>query len=555
MSISKKALELVTYCERRGMRDSLLTALEKEREPLFRKAFATKTSDAAPPPTVYSPQPRNPKQVFVSHSSIDADLAQRLAHDLQAHGYDIFITPDSIHPGEKWLPAINRGLEESGIFLVLLTPHAVQSGWVQDETNAAINLQRQNVLRFIPLDVKPATPPPLWQAYQWIPFQNDYKDGLQQLLQALQPERTVQLDEPHLKLQKANGQRQWLRQIPVWGWVVAVVVLSSSLLGGIWALLPDGDGEHEGKATAASALLAAAETDTPDPTLTHTVAPEPTNTRQPTGESTDEPTSTPTHTATPTPTHTPTITATTTPGIVSTRIRPADEAVMVFVPAGEFVMGSEDGNDDEKPLHAVYLDSYWIDQTEVTNGMYTLCVRDGDCERPSDLSSVARESYYPNPAFANYPVIYVSWEDAKNYCAWAGGRLPTEAEWEKAARWDEEAQETRPYPWGEAIACNFANYGRCVGDTSAVSSYPEGVSPYGALDMAGNVWEWVADWYTDDYYAELVYDNPIGPALGTYRVLRGGSWYDSGPRIRSANRDFYSPTYRNGGVGFRCTQD
>ena len=225
---------------------------------------------------------------------------------------------------------------------------------------------------------------------------------------------------------------------------------------------------------------------------------------------------------------------------------------MVFVPAGEFTMGSDDGRDDEKPAKKIDLDAYWIDKFEVTNAQYALCVADGTCRQPSSLSSRTRESYYGDPDYDRYPVILVNWSQADAYCAWAGGRLPTEAEWEKAAR----GTDARTYPWGDAApTCSLANFGGtsgCVGDTTAVGSYPAGASPYGAMDMAGNVWEWVADWYGEDYYRSKVIDNPTGPTNGSYRVLRGGSWASNEGLVSSLYRGWGAPTGNWNGDGFRC---
>ena len=204
-----------------------------------------------------------------------------------------------------------------------------------------------------------------------------------------------------------------------------------------------------------------------------------------------------------------------------TQTRQIDGMEMVLVPAGEFPMGSEDGSENERPVHEVYLDAFYIDKYEVSNGQYEMCVKAGKCDAPSVTSSSTRDNYYGNPSYADYPVIFVTWYNAQDYCAWAGGRLPTEAEWEKAAR----GTDDRTYPWGNGDPnCSLANSynddtgSYCVGDTSEVGSYPTGASPYGALDMTGNVAEWVSDWYSPDYYSNSPVSNPLGPASGDRNV-------------------------------------
>jgi formylglycine-generating enzyme required for sulfatase activity len=225
------------------------------------------------------------------------------------------------------------------------------------------------------------------------------------------------------------------------------------------------------------------------------------------------------------------------PDVVS-QVSEIDGMVQVSVPAGEFQMGSNERNDNEKPVHIVWLDAFWIDQTEVTNALYAKCVATGNCR---DMAN------YPEKS--SHPVVGVDWTNAATYCQWAGRRLPSEAEWEKAAR----GTDGRTYPWGEGIDCKKANYqSGCKGDTSAVGSYPDGASPYGALNMVGNVWEWVADWYSDTYYRSSLQENPKGPDSGDGRVLRGGSWDNNEMRVRGSPRDGFYPINGLRTIGFRC---
>lgn len=231
-------------------------------------------------------------------------------------------------------------------------------------------------------------------------------------------------------------------------------------------------------------------------------------------------------------------------------------ADMAFIPRGEFKMGCDPDHNggfscpaDELPLHSVFLDAFYIDKTEVTNSQYADCVGAGVCKPPSNTSAETRAAYYEDPAFANYPVVYVTWKDAESYCTWAGKRLPTEAEWEKAAR----GKKVLAYPWGdEPAACTLSNLSGCTGDTSEVGSLPGGASKYGVMDMAGNVWEWVSDWYSETYYRESPRENPTGPAGSNNKVLRGGSWGSAAVFVRAPGRS-YDPDFNNSkDVGFRC---
>lgn len=231
---------------------------------------------------------------------------------------------------------------------------------------------------------------------------------------------------------------------------------------------------------------------------------------------------------------------------------------MVYIPGGEFQMGCDPAHNggfscpaDELPLHKVSLDGFYIDKYEVTAAQYAECVAADGCQFPTNTSSETRESYFGEDEFANYPVIYVSWQNAADFCTWAGKRLPTEAEWELAAR----GTKSNTYAWGDKEpTCSLANGDGCVGDTNAVGSQPDGASVYGVMDMTGNVWEWVNDWYSETYYTESPAQNPAGPDGSTNKVLRGGSWASKWVFLRASGRA-YDPDFNSSNdVGFRCAK-
>ncbi|MCG3157872.1 MAG: Hercynine oxygenase [bacterium] len=228
---------------------------------------------------------------------------------------------------------------------------------------------------------------------------------------------------------------------------------------------------------------------------------------------------------------------------------------MVLIPAGSFLMGSEDGDSDEKPVHEVYVDAFYLDQYEVTVAQYQSYLRATGRPNPGNWDEQLQN--------LNHPVVYVSWEDdATNYAQWAGKRLPTEAEWEYAARGGNTGMAGNPkyqYPWGNVASQDHANYSGVAGKdkwerTSPVGSFPP--NGFGLYDMAGNVWEWCSDWHAEDYYSKSPKQNPKGPVTtGGYRVLRGGSWDSNPQNVRCANRNRYNPPVRNYSTGFRCAQD
>jgi formylglycine-generating enzyme required for sulfatase activity len=281
-----------------------------------------------------------------------------------------------------------------------------------------------------------------------------------------------------------------------------------------------------------------------------------------------------------------------------TRVRKQDGMTMILIPEGEFEMGSgffesfvfTNGRlftfPDQRPKHKVYLEAYWIDQTEVTVGMFKKFVTETGHKTTAEREGWAKpwtagpkEGEWPavagtdwlhprgpgSTAEGDHPVVQVSWEDAAAYCRWVGGRLPTEAEWEKAAR----GTDGRRFPWGDKFNGRLLNYcdSGCPVErwrdekyndgyayTAPVGSYPDGLSPYGVLDMAGNVWEWVYDWYDKGYYKDSPYRNPMGPTSGSVKAQRGGSWYDGEPEgwVNCLVRHQNPPADRYEDVGFRC---
>ena len=245
----------------------------------------------------------------------------------------------------------------------------------------------------------------------------------------------------------------------------------------------------------------------------------------------------------------------------------------ILIPAGPFLMGCSEDTAGEKlcafdamPIHSVYLDAYTIDKTEVSNAQYADCVAAGGCIPPISNSSVKRLHYYDDPIYADYPVLQMDWSRANAYCQWVGKRLPTEAEWEKAARGDD----LRPFPWGfEDLTCEKCNGNiwylnevgelrerPCVGDTAPVDSYHDYASPYGLLNMVGNAQEWVNDLYLKPYYSRSPYYNPMGPesTVTNENLIRGGSWKSTlthaNTWVRHDESDIYYVEYN----GFRCAK-
>ena len=412
---SDKARELVKAMQRRTRLEHLVAHLSIARPDAYRRRFhQTPTIPAAP-----ARARRNPRQVFISHAHQDAAFAQRLAGDLRARGFPVWISPDSIGLGEDWPDAIDRGLDESGVIVVALTPDALTSYWVRKETSTARLLAGRGLVEFILLDVAECDPPSSWNTYQFAFFRSNYERGLNELLRRLAGEDPL----PH-PLPKGEGARP----------------------------LPD------------------------------------------------------------------------------RRIHAKTGIELIRIPAGPFLYGSADSDKmaraNEKPQRTVNLPEYWIGRTPVTNRQYKrfLDANPGQF-RTYGTSGVWPFNWETEPGTypvdeADHPVVMLLLDGAQAFCKWAGLTLPTEEQWEKAAR----GMDGRMWPWGNELpTVEHCNFKRNVGGTTSVGRYsPRGDSPYGCVDMSGNISEWTT---SSPSYSSKIY------------IRRGGSWVNSESDIRSSARD------------------
>jgi len=530
MTKSQKARLLVDHVERHGRLDHLAAALAQLRP----DAYAEQLGDVpATPPEPINTE-RDPRRLFICHAYEDEEIAHRLAQDLLDDGWKIWIAPDSIRPGERWIDAINQGLQSSGVFLLVMTPSAVSSRWVQDEMGYALDQANRGRARVIVLDFGATAAPPLWTIRQHIPFVQSYDAGLRELLVALdgsqQPAPPSQKgihrtegeaagvdrtdsDLPFKGQEGAAAPGEWPERYgstlgrfkkPL-AWLAGIALMAVAGFLVIRAIQGMGqragvtEKELQGFSTTLEELME--------------LVPTPSGTR------------------------------------VSALPGGVVEVMQLLVPGGTSGMGFDEGEANERPAHRVALDAFWIDRTEVTNAQYATCVAAGACEPPVNNRSFTRPQYYGGSEFANYPVIYVTWGQADAYCRWAGGRLPTEAEWEKAIRGPDGFVDVWEEP---ATRCEAANVDGCYGDTNETARTPGWASPYGATDMVGNVWEWVDDWYGEDYYATSSEVNPEGPPDTGLKVIRGGGWTFDEVRHFNTVRRGLEPDSATNNVGFRC---
>ena len=440
---------------------------------------------------------------FISYSRVNSDFAVNIAKDLKLAGFDVWLDQLDIPTGARWDDEIEKALEASNIFLIVLSPESIQSQNVKDEIGYAIDAGKH----ILPVVIENCKVPFRLRRFQYVDFTAaSYEQSLVKIKYLLG--NTKELRAVRTETTPVKPARKGISAIMI---AVAVVILI------------------------ALAFLFKTIFTNASPTSTGEVLSTDTSTLPPSLE-------------------TPKTEITHTPTAPSNTITDINNVQMVFIPSGMFTMGNENDDVNEQPVHTVNVSAFYMDEYEVTNILYQACVDSGDCQPPANPTSKTHTGYYGNPSYNDYPVIYVDWSMAKAYCEWRGARLPTEAEWEKAAR----GTDGQIYPWiGNDVDCAHANFKGCGGDTVEVGSYKQGVSAYGLYDMAGNVWEWVSDWYQDNYYA-LIGNNaldPQGPASGTSRVIRGGSWFNSNKSIRTTIRNYSDPLKTYDYVGFRCASD
>lgn len=518
-----------------------------------------------------NPNP-NPLRVFLCHAREDEPVVQELHKSLKSENWiDPWLDKERILPGQNWQAVIEQAVDDADAIIICLSNHSVMGdGYVQKEIRYAYDLaleKPEDAIYLIPLRLDEVSSiPRRLHSLHWMDYFGDQKqDEYHKLLSSLRLryEQKIKQEASSVSSKTAGVQPEVKNEQPVFvdrgsyehtivekirpkdtqkpgrksGQKIEKVPSSKSypvafMSVGIVALLA---------ILYAFGIISFGKGST---SVMPGVAGMPTLTDAPTDVTTEV------------PRVTEPATVSSTPSIEK------DGMIMIDIPAGEFMLGSDLHDADEKPLQSMFLAAFSIDQTEVTNKMYAMCVADGACVPPSHIGSPSEKVYYGNSKYVNYPVIYVNWDMAKAYCQWAGRSLPTEFQWEKSAR----GIEGLTYPWGEQFDGRLLNYcdSTCPNlnmmdkhyddgnvNIAPVGSYQNGASAFGVLDMSGNVWEWTNDWYD-------VYPNG-SPAASTYfgskfHVIRGGSWEHNMYEARSSNRSYFSVASDafNDYTGFRC---
>ncbi|MFT5193681.1 MAG: hypothetical protein ACI85U_000686 [Candidatus Promineifilaceae bacterium] len=542
---TQKITLLIKYAETRGVYKELLAAIGRERESAYSEVFAIDPEPIKPQNLIKVKLKRNSKQIFLSHSGKDRSFAIELADKLKAEGWQIWMAPDSIQPGEKWVEAINRGLEESGIFLLLITPDAVASKWVTLETNTAINLDTRGTMQFVPLEVTPADTPVLWSAFQWIPFSDMSDKSFGNLMAVLNREKLkhqesalkveakptkatkteVALEKPNLPMLYIAAEKAY----EIGDWEEALKLFEQIVTAdkkGLWG--ENAQKEIDRIKVEQAEIVRNAERDA-EYAEVNALAKQ--NKKV---------------------------------GRIAWQLfiekygdfDPQDLTALLAPPKPKIVL----------PNLFDWIEilgkDYSISKYPVTNGQYALFVKDGGYKQDKwwTAEGVGKRNgekwseprYWDDPKWngESYPIVGVSWFEAVAFCNWLSEKqgqtimLPTEEQWQYAAQGDD----GRKYPWGNKWVdskCNHNVGEKGIGKTTPVTQYEGKVdSPFGVVDMSGNVWEWCLT----DYDKKT---NDVD-ATAEYRVLRGGSWnYNNGEFFAVSDRDRVNPYFRRYDVGFR----
>jgi formylglycine-generating enzyme required for sulfatase activity len=445
--------------------------------------------------------------IFISYSHYDKEYVEKLQEALRHEGFNVW-TDEGIPYGNQWPTIIEKHLDESDAFIVVMSRNSRNSGMVQNECTRARELK------------KPVFPL-LLDGNTWLIFQaTQYFDVRGGSLPTEKFYKWLEVATPRNKTSPAYVPPPPRESL----WAKISALLKNVLPRSLPFLRITGMFAFAAVVIWGSTLLI--------PYIQSLVS-----------SATVEPS------ATNAPIITPTVAS------AKTEISDDKQVKMILVPAGEFIMGRDAGLTNESPAHTVKLDDFYIDKYEVTNALYKVCAAEGICQRP------IHTNFYYVATRSDRPVVSVTWDMANAYCQWRGAGLPSEAQWEKAARGTDE----RPYPWGQqSPIVQYANYQG--NDSKDVGSYPFVQSPYGAFDLAGNVSEWVSDWYSLDYYRTVSSENisnPTGPSISSYspshnfygRVVRGGSWSSSeNYRLSTTYRDHLSPDSYADDLGFRCAK-
>lgn len=480
-------------------------------------------------------------EVFISYSTEDKPVADAVVAGLEQQNIRCWIAPRDLLPGIPWSEGITNAINKCKLLVVILSEKSNVSKNVLREINLAVN----NDLIVIPFRIENIDPSGAISFFisseHWLdavspPLQR-HIDKLCNVIQLLLPKNiqpqqsTVDNEEVLSNIEEhknsINKETKRSPKIKVWLGLMAGLILSSLLFIILVRKLDIFPKPKETPFIPSQTTINVENTsfpiNTPEQTQAISSLLQITSTQE---QSTTEP-----------------VMLENGLGIGSTFINLVDDSEFVYVPAGYFLMGNEEGNNlsDEGPAVTVFLDAFWIQKYEVTNAQYLKCIQADYCD--------GHERDYPQN---NSPAVSVDWYDALLYCNWIGGSLPTEAQWEKAAR----GTDGRLYPWGNELPNDrLVNFNESNKGPRPVGSYPLGTSPYGVEDMAGNVWEWVMDWYDSNAYSKIVYENPTGPDDGLFRVIRGGSWYTGARSIRVVNRYRQYPHFSDISYGFRCSMD